>query len=475
MKKKFVFAFNLFIISSYIFPLLLSKSNNELANQHYDNYNESTIISLSSVEENIFNNKDNSQIQLDNNRKFDSSQKLLSGIFETSNRQAFVIDAPSKLVFFSEESNDIIDVILKNNLMDYKMEEIVNNTFFLNYTNITLINHHCRNILNITNNETINYTLIDNLLHKFVIHKKGLEAKKAFRNSDGQNNNTLEYSYIFLINTKILYYNYQIYSREFTDNRIYFWDIRLEDMMADTEFLNSTEFNRTEAIAVINTFSSKYNLMKNDYNQIDFTIRNLVQSNYENEMFNRTGLSAEEKDLIMKMIQMKRNYKNFLLQKRLKELEYLESHIGMEMIVNDTLYVRKINLTEWNRIEQIGRKFTNNSNLSEKVNWREFDRIFAKYKSNYIDSENIVNDEYYMGFKEIALFERDYYVWRKNKIENPVSPKKVKSQITNPASDSLFTDIGKNIHDSLQPLALAKISEKRIRYEIIISGIKKKV
>jgi hypothetical protein len=246
-------------------------------------------------------------------------------------------------------------------------------------------------------------------------------------------------------------------------------------MMADTEFLNSTEFNRTEAIAVINTFSSKYNLMKNDYNQIDFTIRNLVQSNYENEMFNRTGLSAEEKDLIMKMIQMKRNYKNFLLQKRLKELEYLESHIGMEMIVNDTLYVRKINLTEWNRIEQIGRKFTNNSNLSEKVNWREFDRIFAKYKSNYIDSENIVNDEYYMGFKEIALFERDYYVWRKNKIENPVSPKKVKSQITNPASDSLFTDIGKNIHDSLQPLALAKISEKRIRYEIIISGIKKKV
>ena len=113
--------------------------------------------------------------------------------------------------------------------------------------------------------------------------------------------------------------------------------------------------------------------------------------------------------------------------------------------------------------------------MSEKVNWREFDRIFAKYKSNYIDSENIVNDEYYMGFKEIALFERDYYVWRKNKIENPVSPKKVKSQITNPASDSLFTDIGKNIHDSLQPLALAKISEKRIRYEIIISGIKKKV
>jgi hypothetical protein len=236
-------------------------------------------------------------------------------------------------------------------------------------------------------------------------------------------------------------------------------------MMADTEFLNSTEFNRTDAITVINTFCSKYNIVKNDYDKIDFTIRNLVQSNYENEMFNRTGLSTEDKDLIRKMIQMKRNYKNFLHQKKLRELEYLESHIGMEMIVNDTQYVKKINLTEWNRIEQIGRKFTNNSNLSEKVNWRQFDRIFAKYKSNYTDSEIIVNDEYYMGFKEIALFERDYYVWKKNQIENPVSPKKVKSQITNPASDSLFTDIGKNIHDSLQPLALAKISEKRIRYD----------
>jgi hypothetical protein len=236
-------------------------------------------------------------------------------------------------------------------------------------------------------------------------------------------------------------------------------------MMADSEFLNSTEFNRTEAITVINTFCSKYNIVKNDYDKIDFTIRNLVQSNYENEMFNRSGLSIEDKDLIRKMIQMKRNYKNFLQQKKLRELEYLESHIGMEMIVNDTQYVKKINLTEWNRIEQIGRKFTNNSNLSEKVNWRQFDRIFAKYKSNYTDSEIIVNDEYYMGFKEIALFERDYYVWKKNQIENPVSPKKVKSQITNPSSDSLFTDIGKNIHDSLQPLALAKISEKRIRYD----------
>jgi hypothetical protein len=466
MKKNFTLAANLLILLTYFLPTIFSQSSDEYGNKPNYNYNQGSIITLLSVKEMDLINKNSQENLEDFNKNYKYCHKHSAEIIQTYNTEEYVFDSSTKFVYFSEETIDNEDFFHKNNFLDYKMEEIVNNSFFLNYT--TLINQYCRRILNTSENEAINYTLVDNLIHKFVIHKKGSDTPKALRNYKELNNDILEYSYIYLINTKILYYNYQIYSREFTDNSIYYWDIHLEDMMADTDFLNSTHFNRTQAISVINAFSTTYNVKKNDYNQIDYTVRNLVQSNYENKMFNRTGLSEEEKDMIRNIILMKRNYRNFLLLKKLRELEYLEKNIGMEMIENDTQYIKKINFTEWNRIEQIGRKFTNNGNLSEKVNWREFDRIFAKYKLKYTDSEVIVNDDFYIGFKEIALFERDYYVWKKNKIENPVSPKKVKSQITNPASDSLFTDIGKNIHDSLQPLALAKVSENRGRYDYII-------
>lgn len=457
MKRKYLFSTNLFVILSCFIPMFLTNSSNYI----YQEYNHHKLINLLSNEENVSLNTYVSAYNF--NKTDEPSFNKTSDFLEGSFRPTSILETDLKLAVFLEEDNNIVDIILKNKLNDNRIEEIVNNTFFLNYTNLTLINYHCRHILNISENLSINYTLVDNLLNKFLKHKKGSEVRKELRNKEVIGNDTVENSYIFLINIKILYYNYLLYSREFTDNRIYYWDIRLEDMMADLEFLNSTSFNRSEAIIVINAFCSKNNLAKNDYNMIDFTIRSLVQSDYEDQMYNRSGLSSEDKDLIRKIIEMKRRYKNYVQERKLRELEYLENHIGMEMIVNDTQYVKLINLTEWQRIEKIGRKFTDNYNLSEKVNWKQFDRVFSKLKSNYTEEETIVNDDIYTSFKEIALFERDYYIWKKDKIENPIPPKKVKSQITNPASDSLFTDIGKNIHDSLQPLALAKISEKSIK------------
>jgi hypothetical protein len=121
--------------------------------------------------------------------------------------------------------------------------------------------------------------------------------------------------------------------------------------------------------------------------------------------------------------------------------------------------LKTVNQSDWLKIEQIGRKFTNNFNSSQKVNWKDFDRIFQQYKTKYSE-DIIVNDDNYANFKEIAIFERSYYVWKRNKIENPVRIKKVKTQITTQDSDSFFTDIGKNLHESLQPMALTKIHEK---------------
>jgi TRAP-type C4-dicarboxylate transport system substrate-binding protein len=67
---------------------------------------------------------------------------------------------------------------------------------------------------------------------------------------------------------------------------------------------------------------------------MDFKIRNLVQTEYENEMFNRPGLSEEDKEIIRKLIEMKRKYKVYLQEKKVKELEELQKNLGMEMIVN---------------------------------------------------------------------------------------------------------------------------------------------
>ena len=84
----------------------------------------------------------------------------------------------------------------------------------------------------------------------------------------------------------------------------------------------------------------------------------------------------------------------------------------------------------------------------------EFD--FNQYKSKYSQYEPVIKDEYYIKYKEISIFEKNYYIWKKNRIENPVKKKMVRTQITNVISDSLFTDIGKNQHSSLIPLSLSK-------------------
>ena len=119
-----------------------------------------------------------------------------------------------------------------------------------------------------------------------------------------------------------------------------------------------------------------------------------------------------------------------------------------------------LNSTSWDTINDIGRNFTKNYNQSQQINWSDFDKLFEQQKLKYDNEETIKNDDYYLKFKYIAELENDYYVWKKKQIENPVIKKKIKASITNANSDSLFTDIGKNLHDSYQLISFAKIPEK---------------
>ena len=263
-------------------------------------------------------------------------------------------------------------------------------------------------------------------------------------------------SYIFLINTKIYYYNYLILSVEYSDLDIFHWDINLDDMMTDTEFFNSEYFNITDVLFTFNNFALTFNVRSNDYINIDKNLKNIVKTNYENEIFNRPGLTEIDKETIKRVLRLKGKYQEFVEEQKFNKVDNLENNLGMEMIVNDSEYAELINATEWKRVSEIARNFTNNFDLSQKVDWKQFDSVFNQYKTKYSEYEPVIKDEYYIKYKEISICEKNYYIWKKNRIENPVKKKMVRTQITNVISDSLFTDIGKNLHSSLIPLSLSK-------------------
>ena len=363
-------------------------------------------------------------------------------------------------LLLSKDDRELVFMNLRNTkVMENSMEEIFKNPFFLNYTNITEINYNCRNILNIPTDEVINFLEVDFLLKKYTNQKKASNFSTWYRYSKiskTQNYNNLVKSYIFLINTKIYYYNYLILSVEYSDLDIFHWDINLDDMMTDTEFFNSEYFNITDVLFTFNNFALTFNVRSNDYINIDKNLKNIVKTNYENEIFNRPGLTEIDKETIKRVLRLKGKYQEFVEEQKFNKVDNLENNLGMEMIVNDSEYAELINATEWKRVSEIGRNFTNNFDLSQKVDWKQFDSVFNQYKTKYSEYEPVIKDEYYIKYKEISIFEKNYYIWKKNRIENPVKKKMVRTQITNVISDSLFTDIGKNLHSSLIPLSLSK-------------------
>lgn len=441
------FAINFIVIIVVIFSFFYIKMTKNI-------FDERKIIKYIKIPINSFYQVNSTQIKMN---KFKKNEK---NNFLNKNLEDHFL----KIIVLLLDDETNYKTIKESKLIEINMEEIVNNLNFIKYTNLSEINYHSRYILNIPDNEEINFKEVDFLLKKYLNQKKEADFKMWYRYSSIKNESYFEElgnSYIFLINTKILYFNYLVYSREYSDNNIYFWDISLDDLMTNEDFTRSYEFNRTETIQIFNNFSLRYNVKNDDYITIDSTLRTIIRNNYESEMFNNTNLiPPEDYELIDKILDLKKTYKEFLEEEKFNKLDNLENNLGMEMIVNDAEYAKMLNSTSWEKIYDIGRNLTENKNESQKIDWKKFDENFNQQKIKYSEEETIVDDDYYLKFKQIAELENNYYVWKKRQIDNPVRRKKIKATITNANSDSLFNDIGKNLHDSLQLVYLAKIPEK---------------